>query len=41
MRRGPTSGHNLVMNVNIRAGQVNLIQTLAGDDVFHVPATRY
>jgi hypothetical protein len=41
--RGPTSGKFLIVgayrNMAYHAGQVNLIQMLAGDAVFHVPPT--
>lgn len=45
LRRGPTPGENLIMmpyrNMAYHAGQVNLIQVLAGDTEFHVPASWY
>ena len=42
-RRGATTGKNLMMaayrNMAYHAGQINLIQLLAGDADFHVPPT--
>lgn len=42
-RRGPTTGKNLMMaayrNMAYHAGQINLIQLLAGDADFHQPPT--
>ncbi|HXG24185.1 MAG TPA: DinB family protein, partial [Chthonomonadales bacterium] len=42
-RRGPVSGENLLempyRNMAYHAGQINFIQTLAGDPEFHVPPT--
>ena len=45
MRRGPTSGKNLMMmayrNMAYHGGQINLIQLLTGDEEFHMPPQWY
>lgn len=45
MRRGPTSGKNLMMmayrNMAYHGGQINFIQLLTGDDEFHMPPQWY
>ncbi len=45
MRRGPTSGKNLMMmayrNMAYHGGQINFIQLLAGDEEFHMPPQWY
>lgn len=45
MRRGPTSGKNLMMmayrNMAYHGGQINFIQLLTGDEEFHMPPQWY